>query len=98
MKKIKIDIHDQAITQRGVRAIHDFYHTLAVDERKYTQAIAFATGIDSPFLNVIFDSRPDRMDSKALIKEASHFLMPTMFRGHGIFSLPVDKTICSNKA
>lgn len=73
MKTVKIDIHDQEITQRGIWAIHDFYHTLAIHEQKYAQAIAFVTGIDSPFLNVMFDNRLDRTDSKALIEEVSHF-------------------------
>ena len=32
--KINIELHDEAITQKGIDAIIDFYHTLAIDELK----------------------------------------------------------------
>lgn len=73
MNKINIELYDDRITQKGVDSIIDFYHTIAINERKFSSAIAFATGIDSPFLNVIFDLRREKQNSSALIETATSF-------------------------
>jgi ribosomal protein S18 acetylase RimI-like enzyme len=73
MNKINIDLYDEIITQIGINSIIDFYRTIAIDERKFSDAIAFVTGIDSPFLNVLFDLRKERQNSLALIETATSF-------------------------
>src|SRR4029079_9066307 len=73
MKKIDIEIQDKEITQKGVDAIIDFYRTLAIDEKKFSQAIAFATGMNSPFLNVLFDNRPNKTNSAELANSVNIF-------------------------
>jgi len=73
MTKINIEIHDEKITDRGINAIIDFYHTLAIDEQSFPQAMAFATRINSPFLNVLFDLRTDRTNSTDLANGATAF-------------------------
>lgn len=57
MTTLNIEITDPAITQLGVEATLDFYSTLAFDEIEQKSMRAFVTGIDSPFLNVVIDSR-----------------------------------------
>lgn len=61
------------IVQKGINAILDFYRTLAIDEKNFSQATAFATGMNSPFLNVLFDLRTERMNSAELIHAADQF-------------------------
>lgn len=73
MNKIRIEFHDEIIIQKGIKSITDFYHTLAINELKFTDAIAFATGVDSPFLNVLFDFRLERINSANLVKAATKF-------------------------
>ncbi len=73
MNKIRIELHDEKIIQKGISSITDFYHTLAIDEHKFSDAIAFATGIDSPFLNVLFDFRLERNNSANLVEAATTF-------------------------
>ena len=73
MKKMTIELNDEQLTQKGICAITDFYRTLAVAEHYFSDAIAFATGMDSPFLNVLFDFRVDRTHSVNLIEAATTF-------------------------
>ena len=73
MKKIDVEIQDKEITKKGVDAIIDFYHTLAIDEKRFPQAIAFATRMNSPFLNVLFDNRPNRTNSTELVNSVNIF-------------------------
>ncbi|GEM_PF-2942109 len=73
MKKITLEIKDKEITQRGVNAIINFYNTLAIDKKNFFQAIAFVTGINSLFLNVLFDNRSERTNSTELLNTASIF-------------------------
>lgn len=73
MKKISIELNDDKIVQKGVNSIIDFYHALAIDERSFFEATAFATGVDSPFLNVLFDFRSARKNSTQLIETANNF-------------------------
>jgi len=76
MKKIRIDIQNEDITQKGVRAIIDFYRALAIDEQRFSHAIAFVTGVKSPFLNVLFDNRIEKTNSADLVKWVENFFNP----------------------
>ena len=73
MMKFEIEIQDENLTQKGIRAIIDFYRSLAVSELALPEALGFATGIDSPFLNVLFDLRTNIANSKQLIDKANEF-------------------------
>lgn len=73
MNKIVIDIQDEEITSRGISSIIDFYHTLAKHEFSLSEIKAFVTGIHSPFLNVVFDLRKDRMKSAELVKSVENY-------------------------
>jgi ribosomal protein S18 acetylase RimI-like enzyme len=73
MKKIDVEIHNKEITRKGIDAIIEFYHALATDEKKFSQATAFATGMNSPFLNVLFDNRLDRTNSAELVNSVNIF-------------------------
>lgn len=73
MQHFDIELHDQTITKIGITAITDFYRTISVDQLLYADIFAFATGIDSPFLNVVIDTRPLRQNSSELIKSLSNF-------------------------
>lgn len=73
MKNISVEINDKVITQKGINAIISFYHTLAIEEKVFSQAIAYSTGLSSPFLNVLFDNRSDRTNSVELANIASIF-------------------------
>jgi len=73
MNKINIEIHDKELAKKGVDAIIEFYRTLANDTKIFHQAIAFATGMNSPFLNVLFDNRSDRTNSVELANAANIF-------------------------
>jgi hypothetical protein len=73
LKKIDIEIQDNNIIQQGFNAIIDFYHTLAIEEKSFSQATAFSTRMNSPFLNVLFDYRADRTNSAELVDSAKGF-------------------------
>jgi predicted N-acetyltransferase YhbS len=63
VSRFDIEIDEKEITQIGIDAIIDFYQTIAIDKLLLPQIYAFATGVDSPFLNVVIDARPVRGDS-----------------------------------
>lgn len=73
MKKIMIELHNQDITQKGLAAILDFYRTMSIYTLEFSDVFAFVTGIDSPFLNVVIDTRPHRQNSANLIEHVSDF-------------------------
>lgn len=73
MNKFQIELHDEKITRKGISSIADFYHTLAIDEHNFSDAFAFATGMDSPFLNVLFDFRLEKSNSANLVEAATAF-------------------------
>lgn len=52
MKKINIELLDEHLVKKGVKSIIDFYKTLSIDHREFSESIAFVTGVNSPFLNV----------------------------------------------
>jgi N-acetylglutamate synthase-like GNAT family acetyltransferase len=54
----------------------DFYHTIAKEEQPITGGSAFATGIDSPFLNVYFDLREHRTASALTVDAVNQFFAP----------------------
>ncbi len=90
MTNINIEMHDKEITQRGIKAIIDFYNTLSVDRQEFPQAIAFATGVNSLFLNVLFDNRSKKTNSTELVNSAIIF-----FNRHqvpwGVFIIPASR-------
>lgn len=73
MKNISIELYDNQILEKGIDSILDFYRTLSIDNRQFSENIAFVTGVDSPFLNVLFDFRTERKNSKKLIEAASEY-------------------------
>ena len=68
-----IELSNKTLTQLGTEAIIDFYKTIAVDQLKFPGIIALVTGIKSPFLNVVLDTRPIHKNNEALIKHISDF-------------------------
>ena len=68
-----IEIDNATITKKGISAIIDFYKTMSIDSLQQPDVVAFATGVDSPFLNVIIDTRSYRQNSSDLIKSAANF-------------------------
>ena len=73
MKKFSIELHNQTITKKGIAAIIDFYQTMSIDQLQHRDLLAFATGDNSPFLNVVIDTRPHREGSSDLIKPITDF-------------------------
>lgn len=73
MNTNKIEIHDENILLKGINSITDFYHTLAINEQPFSQGITFATGVDSPFLNVFFDFRLEKNNSTELVEQVTKF-------------------------
>jgi predicted GNAT family acetyltransferase len=61
------------ITKLGIHSIIDFYQTISIHRLKLTDALCFATGVNSPYLNVVFDSRKERYNSQKLINSVSNF-------------------------
>jgi hypothetical protein len=73
MNTYKIEIQDQNITNRGIAAIIDFYQTLAIDSLHLDDVHAFATGVNSMFLNVVIDARKYKINSSTIITECYNF-------------------------
>ncbi len=51
----------------GVKATLDFYQTIAVDQLQLPGIVAVATGVGSPFLNVVLDVRDKKANNKTVI-------------------------------
>lgn len=85
-----LEINDETLTQRGVNAILDFYHTMAIAEKNTLGARMFVTGAKSPFLNVLFDIRQDRTKSDELIKLADSFFASQDVLSWGWFIIPAS--------
>lgn len=83
-------IPQEIINQEGLNSILDFYRTMAIAEQQFADAVAFATGVNSPFLNVLFDLRQKKINSGELHEAAADF-----FAQHqvpwGWFITPADK-------
>lgn len=73
MNKINIELHDEAITQKGVDAIIDFYRTLAIDTLEFPGISAFVTGVNSSFLNVVIDTRSEQKLNQETILAVTDF-------------------------
>lgn len=90
MEAVDIEIHDPHLCQIGLNSIIDFYRTLARSEHQFPGAIAFIAGMDSPFFNVLFDTRSSRLISKDLVVAATDY-----FGEHqvpwGWFIMPADR-------
>lgn len=67
MSKFKIELNDQKIINEGVKSTIDFYQTIAIKELNFPGINAFATGVDSPFLNVVIDTRESADCSSEMI-------------------------------
>lgn len=70
-----IELHDDAITHIGTQAIVDFYHTLAVEKLQLPGLLAVVTKTDSPFLNVVLDTRADKENSQKAIELIDKFFI-----------------------
>lgn len=72
---MNIELNDPAITAKGLQSILGFYKTLSVESRQLNTkaAIAFYTGINSPFLNPVFDLRNKKRASDALLQQIEDF-------------------------
>ncbi len=68
MTAFSVEITDPLLIERGVAATLDFYATLAFDELQQKAMHAFITGIESPYLNVIFDLRKNPHTSAAQVE------------------------------
>lgn len=64
---------DYEITNLGINSIIDFYQTMAICTLQLPNTPCFATGVNSPYLNVLFDLRKERHNSQTIIHSASEF-------------------------
>lgn len=51
------ELKNPAITQMGVKLLSEFYRTLSVATTEEVGLVAYCTGDNSPFLNVVFDTQ-----------------------------------------
>jgi ribosomal protein S18 acetylase RimI-like enzyme len=70
---MKIELVDKDITDLGVKAIIDFYNTIAIDKLQLTGLHAFVTGADSPSLNVVIDTRKNEGFSPEITNALTDF-------------------------
>jgi N-acetylglutamate synthase-like GNAT family acetyltransferase len=73
MKKYPIEMKNKIVSLEGLNSIIDFYRTIATTECQFPEAIAFATGVNSPFLNVLFDLRLNKTSSSKLSEAVTSF-------------------------
>lgn len=73
MSKFKIDINDPVITKKGIEATIGFYQTMAIDKLTLPGLSVFVTGIDSPFLNVVIDTRENTENTSVIIIAIENF-------------------------
>jgi GNAT superfamily N-acetyltransferase len=73
MKHYDIALQDQDILKKGIDAIIDFYQTMSVETLRLSNLFVFATGIDSPFLNVVIDTGLSKEKSSDTINSISNF-------------------------
>jgi predicted GNAT family acetyltransferase len=79
MSKITIELNDQEITELGVKAIIDFYRTMAIDQLQLPGLNAFVTGVDSSSLNVVLDTRKNSETNAELVNSMADF-----FKSHQV--------------
>lgn len=73
MSIIAIELQDQEITKIGVEAIIDFYRTIAIDQLHFPGLDVFATKVDSSSLNVVLDTKQNKLDAKNIETIADFF-------------------------
>lgn len=73
MTKIDIELNDQIIIKKGVGSIIDFYKTIAKDQFEMPGLSIFITGVNSPFLNVVIDTRTEQTINKEQMKIIKNF-------------------------
>lgn len=87
-ESFQLEIQDPAITQKGVEAIIDFYETLAVDKLNFPGLHVVMTGANSPYLNVVIDTRKNEPLTSEVLESIVHF-----FKRHQVewiwFSTPL---------
>lgn len=76
MNKFKIELENPFLVKEGLFAIEDFYRTMAIEQLALKGILAFVTGINSPFLNVVLDTRADKTNSLELIDHLLSFFDP----------------------
>lgn len=79
MNKITYELNNKDIEKLGTEAITDFYKTMAIDTLTLPGLSAFATGVDSPSLNVVIDTRDNQKISNETIQQVSDF-----FENHSV--------------
>lgn len=70
---MKIELIDKSITELGVETIIDFYNTIAIDKLQFSGLNVFVTGADSPFLNVVIDTRKNEGFSSKIVNCMTDF-------------------------
>src|SRR6476620_6271832 len=73
MNKITCELNNKHIEKLGTEAITDFYKTMAIDTLTLPGLNSFATGDDSPFLNVVIDTRDNQKINDETIQQISCF-------------------------
>ncbi len=66
MSSIVIELQNQEITKIGVEAIIDFYRTMAIDQLHFPGLDVFATKVDSSSLNVVLDTKQNKLDTESI--------------------------------
>ena len=79
MSPLHLEINNPRLTQLGVEAITDFYQTMATAQLNLPGLAAFVTGVDSPFLNVVIDTRVNQTTEPQQIETIAAF-----FAGHQV--------------
>lgn len=79
MNKIICELNNKDIEKLGTEAIIDFYKTMAIDSLFIPGLNAFATGVDSPSLNVVIDTRDNQKINDEIIHTINHF-----FENHSV--------------
>lgn len=68
-----IELNNREIILKGIQSITDFYFTIAIDYIKARSLFAVITGCDSPYLNVIIDTRTTKENSTLYINKFIEF-------------------------
>lgn len=79
MNKLIYELNNKNIEKLGTEAITDFYRTMAIDILALPGLNAFVTGVDSPSLNVVIDTRDNQKINDETIQKINHF-----FENHSI--------------
>lgn len=70
--KYQLEIENSDVTKIGIKSIIDFYNAMSINKLQNDGAFAFVTGVPSPFLNVVIDTRHNRYTSDELLKNFNY--------------------------